>query len=350
MTPAARRGDLNSVANTDEFLTSWGLLAKNVSDTASHNGQQMTAPKVTFFMLVTNRDVSIADYAVKSYQKIYDEFKEELPFVLYIYCNCLKEDIKQKYMPKWAQYNYVQLFDNYAKTKTMNLRAGETITSPEGVDRLRDGWCENYDELWTSELRKFQTDYVATVDADFEILSPYFIGDMMDALESDPQLIGISSDYSAGGSQWDSYSGKVLNLAERWNTWFCIYKREAFNCKTSHFYYCEEKANGEILYFDSSAYFQHRLITDFGYRFSVVDSKCRDNFIHYGAFSKNKSVTEKNVCLYRQAAILRQNGLKIPLLNRTPELFNKFVNRGAGMFIGTFFNEAERGRWDFSKD
>ena len=125
---------------------------------------------------------------------------------------------------------------------------------------------------------------------------------------------------------------------------------EAFNCKTSHFYYCEEKANGEILYFDSSAYLQHRLITDFGYRFSVVDSKCRDNFIHYGAFSKNKSVTEKNVCLYRQAAILRQNGLKIPLLNRTPELFNKFVNRGAGMFIGTFFNEAERGRWDFSKD
>jgi hypothetical protein len=308
----------------------------------------MNAPKITFFMLVTNRDASIADYAVKSYQKVQDEFKDELPFVLYIYCNCLKEDIKQKYMPKWSQYGYVQLFDNYEKTKTMNLRAGETITSPEGTYRLRDGWCENYDELWTSELRKFQTDYVATVDADFEILSPYFIGEMMDALERDPQLIGISSDYSAGGSQYDSYSDQVLNLAERWNTWFCIYKRQAFNCKTSHFFYYDS-SNDTV--FDSGAYFQHRLITDFGYRFSAVDSKCHNNFIHYGAFSKNKSVNEKNIWLYRRAAILRSHGLKIPL-NDTPiaKLFNKFVKRGADLFILTYFNDAERSRLDFSKD
>src|SRR5262245_21019259 len=313
--------------------------------------RKMNAPNITFFMLVTNRDVSIADYAVKSYQKVQDGFKD-LPFVLYIYCNCLKEDIKQKYMPKWSQFDYVRLFDNYEKTKTMNLRAGETITSPEGVDRLRDGWCENYDELWTSELKKFQTDYVATVDADFEILSPSFIGDMMDALESDPQLIGISSDYFPGMSEYfDSYSGHLLNLAERWNTWFCIYKREAFNCKTSHFWYREEKANGETLFFDSSAYFQHRLITDFGYRFSVVAPHRRDNFIHYGAFSKNKSVIEKNVWLYRQAAILRQNGLKLPL-NRTPkaQLFNKVVRRGADLVILTYFNEPERAVLDFSKD
>jgi hypothetical protein len=234
----------------------------------------------------------------------------------------------------------------------MNLRAGETITSPEGVDRVRDGWCENYDELWTSELRLFQTDYVATVDADFEILSPYFIGEMMDALESDPQLIGVSSDYTAGHSAYDSYSGRVINLAERWHTWFCIYKRQAFNCKTSHFYYEEIDSNNETLVFDSAAYFQHRLITDFGYRLSVVDSKCRDNFIHYGAFSKNRSINEKNIWLYRKAAILRRNGLKIPPLNRTPvaKLFNKFVKKGADMFILAYFNEAERSRYNFSKD
>jgi hypothetical protein len=32
--------------------------------------QKMNAPKITFFMLVTNRDVSIADYAAKSYARI----------------------------------------------------------------------------------------------------------------------------------------------------------------------------------------------------------------------------------------------------------------------------------------
>jgi hypothetical protein len=176
---------------------------------------------------------------------------------------------------------------------------------------------------------------------------------MMDALESDPQLIGISSDYTAGHSKcYDSYSGRVINLAERWHTCFCIYKRQAFNCKTSHFYFEEIDSNNEMLGFDSAAYFQHRLITDFGYRLSVVDSKCRDNFIHYGAFSKNKSINERNIWLYRQAAILRRNGLKIPPLNRTPvaKLFNKFVKRGADMFILTYFNEAERSRYDFSKD
>ena len=45
--------------------------------TAQHQAQKMNAPKVTFFMLVTNRDVSIADYAVKSYKKVHDEFKDE---------------------------------------------------------------------------------------------------------------------------------------------------------------------------------------------------------------------------------------------------------------------------------
>jgi len=46
----------------------------------------MNAPKITVFMLVTNRDALIADYAVKSYNKVHDEFKDELPFVLYINC------------------------------------------------------------------------------------------------------------------------------------------------------------------------------------------------------------------------------------------------------------------------
>jgi hypothetical protein len=33
--------------------------------------KKMNAPKITFFMLVTDRDVSIADYAAKSYTRIH---------------------------------------------------------------------------------------------------------------------------------------------------------------------------------------------------------------------------------------------------------------------------------------
>src|SRR5262249_30737136 len=152
--------------------------------------------KITFFMLVTNRDALMADYCVKSYQSLHKKFKDEMPFVLYIYCNCLDCATKQKYVPQWSRFSYVQIFDNQEKMKNIKIRAGETITSPEGIDRVRDGWCENYDELWTSELKKFKTDYIATVDADFEVLKPNFIKNMIDVLDQDPNLIGMSSDYT----------------------------------------------------------------------------------------------------------------------------------------------------------
>src|SRR5260370_37622750 len=97
---------------------------ENVSSTVQHNAQNINAPKVTFFMLVTNRDVSIADYAVKSYKKVHDKFKDKFHFILYIYCNCLKEYINKKIITKWSQYNYEQLYDNHYKTKLMIIQAG----------------------------------------------------------------------------------------------------------------------------------------------------------------------------------------------------------------------------------
>jgi hypothetical protein len=303
-------------------------------------------------MLVTNRDAVIADYCVKSYQSLHEKFKNDIPFVLYIYCNCLDGVTKQKYLPQWSRLSYAQIFDNHDKMKNITIRAGETIMSPEGTDRVRDGWCENYDELWTSELRNFKTAYTATVDADFEILRPDFVKDMIDVLDYDPKLIGMSSDYTpARYGCYESYSNRVINIAERWNTWFCIYKREAFSCKVSHFYYEEVDSSGEKLVFDSSGYFQHRLIADFGYRFAAVDPKFGREFIHYGAFSKNRSINDSNIGLYRRAAILRRNGLQMPFDDHAAvEFVNRIVRAGAHRFIVNYFNESERTKYDFSKD
>ena len=75
----------------------------------------MNGPKVTFFMLVTNRDALIANYCVKSYQSIQDNFKYDIPFVLYIYCNCLDDATTQKYVPEWSRFDYVEIFDNHEK-------------------------------------------------------------------------------------------------------------------------------------------------------------------------------------------------------------------------------------------
>ena len=321
----------------------------------SHGRQgvhKVDGTKITFFMLVTNRDALMADHCVKSYQSLHKHFKDEVPFVLYIYCNCLDSVTKQKYVPRWSRFSYVQIFDNQEKMKNIKIRAGETITSPEGIDRVRDGWCENYDELWTSELKKFKTNYIATVDADFEVLKPDFIKHMIDVLDRDSNLIGMSSYYTpAQYARYEPYSGRVINIAERWDTWFCIYKLQAFACSTSHFYFEGVDSNGETLCFDSSGYFQHRLITDFGYRFAAVDPKFSKQFIHYRAFSKNRSINDSNIGLYRRLAILRQNGFQTPFENLAAvKSVNKIMRAGARRFMLAYFNEAERTKYDFSKD
>src|SRR4028118_13435 len=141
--------------------------------------------KITFFMLVTNRDCIIADYAINSYQKIYNTKLNfgSCDFILFVYLNCLTEENKNKYYGKWELYPFTFLYDNTSKIKPEDFPyPGQPIISPEGVARSRDDYAESYDELWTTELKKIQTPFVATVDADFEILHADFYFYLMEEL------------------------------------------------------------------------------------------------------------------------------------------------------------------------
>ena len=51
--------------------------------------------KITFFMIVTDPDLVIADYAVRSYAKIKD-----LRFTLRIYSNWASSSLKNVYFPR----------------------------------------------------------------------------------------------------------------------------------------------------------------------------------------------------------------------------------------------------------
>src|SRR5579859_2743391 len=64
----------------------------------------ITSPEVTFFMIVTPRDVVIADYAVRSYAKIRD-----LDFSLRVYSNYLLPEQKDYYFPRWEKLPYVDV-------------------------------------------------------------------------------------------------------------------------------------------------------------------------------------------------------------------------------------------------
>jgi len=251
--------------------------------------------KITFFMIVTDPDIVIADYSVKSYARIKD-----IPFKLIVYSNWISSGLKQRYFPAWRNFEFVEIVENEWQADD-NRPKGPNLEGP----------FELYDTIWDRELRKIQTPFHATVDADFEILDARFISVMVAQLEANPHLVAMSTDYSPRDPmRYDSYSNEVICLNERWHTWFCIYKREALRCPVSYAYY-EELGTGAVRRnaWDSAAYFQHALMEFYGYELAVLPPQYQLCFIHYGAFSKNRHIDETNIGLYRQLQILRKRGL-----------------------------------------
>ena len=169
-----------------------------------------------------------------------------------------------------------------------------------------EGPFEYCDPIWDRELCKIPTPFVATVDADFEILKPRFVDVMLHRLRTESDLIGMSTDYSPRDVVHEPYSGNTIILNERNHTWFCIYKQAVFTLtQTSHAFHREMLVGAPIERncWDSAAYFQKSL-RDQGLRFDYLHGHYRRGFIHYGAFSKNTSITRETVATFRAFAIL----------------------------------------------
>jgi hypothetical protein len=259
-------------------------------------------------MLVTNRDAYLASYSIKSYQKLINCLNN-FSWKLVVYTNNLKEKFKQTYVKEWKKYDYVEIIDNTEFINVDELVPGNIVKSEEGLTQVIEGKYEPCAVVWTREFRDFKSDYWVTVDADFEILSPQFIVEAFERLENNKNIVAISSDYGDNCYVYDSYSNENIIAMKRYSTWFCIYKKEAQKCRTSHFYY-QEIVHGLRLSFDDGAKFQWDLREQFGYEMEAVDRKYQRQFIHYGAFSKNNSLdTERKIYFYRIITILSHRGL-----------------------------------------
>src|SRR5260370_16137533 len=119
-------------------------------------------------MIVTPRDVVIADYAVRSYAKFRD-----LDFTLLVYSNYLLPEQKAHYFPQWEALKFVEVARNSHHDADI-----ADISTRVNAQRL-EGPFEYCDPIWDRELRKITTPFIATVDADFEILQSHFINEMM---------------------------------------------------------------------------------------------------------------------------------------------------------------------------
>jgi hypothetical protein len=243
-------------------------------------------------MIVTPRDVVIADYAVRSYAKLRGRVSD---FSLLVYSNYLLPEQKAYYFPLWERLPFVDIARNPhhdADLPAINGRVQQ--------DAL-EGPFEYCDPIWDRELRKIDSRLVATVDADFEIFRPGFVEFMLRRLEHEPDLVGMSTDYSPTDVVHEPYSGNTIILNERNHTWFCIYKQMAFErSQVSQAFHREMLVGAPVERncWDSCAYFQTSL-REQGLRFDYLHGKFRRDFIHYGAFSKNTTVTRESVAVFR---------------------------------------------------
>jgi hypothetical protein len=296
-----------------------------------NNGSNANTPKVIFFMIVTDRDIIIADFAVKSYARI-----QGIGFRLLIYSNWLSVEIKKEYFPRWEKLPYVDIQKNEWQDKMEKPTADLDPTTKPGDGRVLIDRFDRPYSIWDRELKKIGTPYVATADADFEILDGCFVTEMIKMLDSDARLALVSTDYSPLNPRYfDTYSKEEIVLNERWHTWFCIYRKEVLSSEVS-FLHHEIQTDGPIrrLVWDDHGFFQKALKDRPGMHLRALDAAFQPCFIHYGAFNKNRSINQKNIGVYRFLRIVGKRGIM--------GLGGRVVRGMANRLVHLLFPEKER--------
>ena len=130
-------------------------------------------------MIVTDRDAPIADYAVRSYERI-----RGVRFRLRVYANWLTPATKDRYLSSWRELDFVDIHENPSRTD-------EERPDPR-VQRGLAGPFEKAYSIWDRELAKITTPLHATVDADLEIFDDRFVHDMVGRLGGDEKLVAVS--------------------------------------------------------------------------------------------------------------------------------------------------------------
>lgn len=271
--------------------------------------ESSSPPEVTFFMIVTNPDALIADYAIRSYRLL---ARKNLHFRLRVYANGLSPTVERLFLPKWRKWPFVELDDNKAHITKDYPRRGGKVYAPDGqlIHKVNQDSWEIGCVIWSRELPAIDSPFVATVDADFEILDARFVLHALRRLRENPQLMGVSSDYAPDRPDWyNTYTGETCFLHQRWDTWCCIYRREALQCGVPHYYHKSQGADGRLHVYDDAGWLQHHLIRQQGPCFESLGPEWKNQFIHYTAFGKNQKVGVGNIGLYRRLRILMRRGL-----------------------------------------
>lgn len=312
----------------------------------------MKKKSIEFYMVVTNRSVFISNFCIHSVVKLIDNLIGKYNVTFHIYLNCINLKKYSKYINKWSKYNYVKIIYSDLTPNDFFYDNG-SYKATNGKEYL---YPMEFEEPFDNGYSQTTADYFISIDDDFEILNPALVIDMLQYMEEHPELPIFSTDKTITNNHYDTYSKGNIILCERNDTWFIIYntkyKVKNLSCHPVDYFV---KPNGEIRYFkfgqDNWSEYIDACIQEKGIRYVYdgmawlqkeirmkkpskiisikdIDAKYDNMYIHYGAFTQNKSVnTYTKVKLYRLLAIKRKIGfLFLPnYINRKIKILYKII-------------------------
>lgn len=307
---------------------------------------------ITFFMLVTPRDAIIAEYSIRSFAKLRKVLKH-YDWKLQVYMNCLEDEQKERMHQLAKSLDYMELIDNNEYVAAEDIIPGQKVLFNGISTRPYEGKYEIGCVVWEREFRKSKTDFWCIVDADFEILKPDFVKYAFEQLEKRLDLYVYSTDGSTIDTKvYNSYTKEEVLSKPRCDTWFCIYKRESQQC-TTPLYYHEEIHDGEKWVWDDTGKFQEDLQKSCDCKCDYINmvkpgelrNQYVDQYIHYGAFSKNVSLKNaRDVKIYRKRILLARSGI---LYFERNNIINKFIRYVFRMVVNKRYKQvfAERQKY-----
>ena len=239
---------------------------------------------ISFFMLVTNRDLMISDYAIQSFKKL---TLYNYTWKLIIFLNCLTPKNEQYITNKWSSEDFIEIISE------KNI--------PDGYVNPRGPMLDPSD-VWTKYFYASNSDYWCQVDSDFEIIRPDFIEKIFSLFDKYSALKVISANSSPDILCHESFSGETKIVKQRLHTWFCIYSKDCKVCRTG--FYFQQFSEGNLKWcYDHAGYLQHTLAKEYNFQMISIDSfdsTFAYDYIHYMAFSKNRSInTRLKTAIYR---------------------------------------------------
>jgi hypothetical protein len=266
------------------------------------------ALRLISLMIITPRDSDIAKCCLSSLRKHIPHLPN---FSLLIYQNGLSELQEQEISTvirgtPWLSVSNRSRLQEFAG----NLEVGAWYRTEEGGTAFRQGMYESPDEIWSRELVRLDSPLVGIIDADFEVFDPSFIPEMIQAFADDDKLAIFATEHSPTQKVFETYSQIPALVMERWDTWFCIYRKAALE-QTHDFSYREfrEESSELPIKYDHSAWLQKCLIEG-GWHGRELERSQQWKYLHYGAFSKNRSLSKSRLRFYRFFRVLRHSGFR----------------------------------------